>query len=365
MFNLDPNALAALMGNAGEPRNTTDTPAGNPQNLLGVFEFLNALSGGQLGGENGAAIAGAGGAANPALTPQVEDRGEVVQASQTLQNLATPSQATTTGTTQFTAPPSPTEQKGVMAAIEKAIGRSTVARIKNEFNWQWIGGSNDSKKFKEEALVLGQGIKVYGFVQDDSPIIQTVHGIGRFFDSEAPAEMSGKPIAFIGHRTRFGEPRPVIPPPDATWNWKATTVSEDETAWAVHQSEERNKGKLWNHGGLATEVTLPRLVYLPTIVAKYATEKPRTAWEVHQHINELVASEDAAIEEADVEKLKVWLLTVGQTAGAKALALNMAPVVTTALVSKSGVSTTSTVTSEKKEAISKLSRNSQCLRGRI
>jgi hypothetical protein len=35
-------------------------------------------------------------------------------------------------------------------------------------------------------------------VQDDSPVIQIIHGIGRFFDSEAPAEISGKPIAFIG-----------------------------------------------------------------------------------------------------------------------------------------------------------------------
>jgi hypothetical protein len=45
-------------------------------------------------------------------------------------------------------------------AIERVIARSTAARIKNEFKWQWIGGSNESKKFKEEALTPGQGIKV-------------------------------------------------------------------------------------------------------------------------------------------------------------------------------------------------------------
>jgi hypothetical protein len=146
--------------------------------------------------------------------------------------------------------------------------------------------------------------------------------VGRFFDSEAPAEISGEPIAFIGDRTRFGKPRPVIPPPDAAWNWKATTVSEDETTWAVHQSEEQNKGKLWSHGG----------VYLPSIVAKYATEQPRTAWEVHQYLNETVLAEESVVEETEVEKLKVWLLAVGQTVGAKALALGMALVVTMAAV---------------------------------
>ena len=109
-------------------------------------------------------------------------------------------------------------------------------------------------------------------------------------------------------------------------------MSEDETAWAVHQSEEQNKGKLWSHGGLATELRLPRLVYLPSIVAKYATEQPHTAWEVHQYLNETVSAEESVVEETEVEKLKVWLLAVGQTAGAKALALSMAPVVTTAAV---------------------------------
>jgi hypothetical protein len=79
-------------------------------------------------------------------------------------------------------------------------------------------------------------------------------------------------------------------------------------AWAVHQSEEQNKGTLWSHGGLTTETTLPRLVYLPSIVAKYAAEKPRTAWEVHQYLNEIVQAEDAIVEEEDVVNLKRWLL---------------------------------------------------------
>jgi hypothetical protein len=124
----------------------------------------------------------------------------------------------------------------------------------------------------------------------------------------------------------------VIPPPKATWEWKAATVSEDETAWAVHQAEELNKGKLWSHGGLAAEITLPRLVYLPAVIAKFVIEKPRTAWEVHQHLNEMAIADDSLFEDGDVVNLKKWLLTVGQVAGAKALALSMAPVVTTVAV---------------------------------
>ena len=116
MFNLDPHVLAALIGNGGEPRDTAEMPAGIPQNLLGVFEFLNALSGGQLGGESGAAVKCAGGTGNPAVMPQAEGVGQVAQAPQTLQNVTTPNQTTTTGATLLPVPPNTTDQKGVTAA---------------------------------------------------------------------------------------------------------------------------------------------------------------------------------------------------------------------------------------------------------
>jgi hypothetical protein len=166
------------------------------------------------------------------------------------------------------------------------LERATAQRTKNEFKWQWTDGNISAKKFKEEALSTGQGIKLYGFVQEDSPIIQTIHGLGKFFDSEAPTEVQGKPIAFIGDRTRFGEPRPVIPPVEATWNWKAVTVNEDTALWAAHQSIDGNEGKLWtNTGGLAAEISMPRLVFLPAVVASFVAQKPRTAWEVHQFLD--------------------------------------------------------------------------------
>jgi hypothetical protein len=71
--------------------------------------------------------------------------------------------------------------KGIKAAIEKTIEKSTAARLKNEFTWQWTNGNANANKFREEVFTPGQGIKVYGFVQEDSPIIQLIHGIGRFF----------------------------------------------------------------------------------------------------------------------------------------------------------------------------------------
>jgi hypothetical protein len=343
MFNWDENALAALLMGAGTPRGNPETPGGLTQaNLLGAFELLRGAS--NLGGGNPTQAAVTppdvqGGAVN-------QDQGALAQGSQNWQEgaaLPTATNANNTPTTpnqptfvvpQPTAPIRETgEIKGVLHAIDKVTNRSTAQRLKNEFKWQWTSGTNNTKKFKEEALTPGQGIKIYGFVQEDSPVIQFIHGLGRFFDSEAPPEVQGKPIAFLGDRTRFGEPRPIIPPAESTWNWKTVTVNEDAAAWATHQSLDENEGKLWaSAGGLAAEVSMPRLVYLPSVVAKFVATKPRTAWEVHQFLDEKVQQDESDIVAEDVVDLKSWLLTVGQTAGAKGLALKMDPVVTTASV---------------------------------
>jgi hypothetical protein len=196
MFNLDENALAALLMGAGTPGGNGETPGGLTQaNLLVAFELLRGAS--NLGGGN---------PTQAAVTPpnvQVggvnQDKGGLAQGSQNGQDgaaLLTATNANNTPTTpneptiavtQPTAPIRETgEVKGVLHAIDKVTNRSTPQRLKNEFKWQWTSGTNNTKKFKEEALTPGQGIKLYGFVQEDSPTIQVIHGLGRFFDSEAP-----------------------------------------------------------------------------------------------------------------------------------------------------------------------------------
>jgi hypothetical protein len=77
---------------------------------------------------------------------------------------------------------------------------------------------------------------------------------------------------------------------------------------------------------------MPHLVYLPSVVAKFVASKLRTAWEVHQFLDEQVQQDESAIVTEDVNDLKSWLLMVGQTARAKGPALKMDPVVTTATV---------------------------------
>jgi hypothetical protein len=78
MFNPDQNALLALLMGAGTPRGTAESPAGNPQNLLGAFELLSR-----------AAAANTATAGNQTVTPpgvqvqgNIQDQEGLAQVSQ-------------------------------------------------------------------------------------------------------------------------------------------------------------------------------------------------------------------------------------------------------------------------------------------
>jgi hypothetical protein len=53
-------------------------------------------------------------------------------------------------------------------------------------------------------------------------------------------------------------------------------------------------------------------VFTPSVVAQFVTETPRSAWEVHQFLNEISQADGATVEAEDVADLKKWLLTVGR-----------------------------------------------------
>jgi hypothetical protein len=97
------------------------------------------------------------------------------------------------------------------------------------------------------------------------------------------------------------------------WNEKAKMIN-DPVAWGTWWANDANKKSFWQPAvGLTTEVSLPRMVALPAIVAKFAVEKPRTAKEVYDFINLLVTEEDSVLEDATVDFIKMWMMAAGQT----------------------------------------------------
>jgi hypothetical protein len=86
-------------------------------------------------------------------------------------------------------------------------------------------------------------------------------------------------------------------PPDNTWKWnEKVKMKKDPVAWDTFMAEAANKQSFWEPTGATTDTELPRMIALPAVVAKYAMERPRTAKEVFDYINKLVAEEDSAFD---------------------------------------------------------------------
>jgi hypothetical protein len=54
------------------------------------------------------------------------------------------------------------------------------------------------------------------------------------------------------------------------------------------------------------------MVYLPSVLAKYAVEKERTAFEMHKFLSELVANDGSEIDESQAKFLLQWFMAAGQ-----------------------------------------------------
>jgi hypothetical protein len=104
-------------------------------------------------------------------------------------------------------------------------------------------------------------------------------------------------------------------PEKNTWAWNdKVKIINDPVAWGTWWANEANKKLLWQPAvGLTTEVALPRMVALPAIVAKFAVEKPRTAKEVYDFINQLVADDESILQDETVDFIKMWMMAAGQT----------------------------------------------------
>ena len=79
-----------------------------------------------------------------------------------------------------------------------------------------------------------------------------------------------------------------------------------ETFFATPEKEK----ELWKPAGLATSQTaLPRLIFLPTPVAAYALESPRTPWELFKFLGTLLqTTPEGGPTEEDAALLWLWLM---------------------------------------------------------
>jgi hypothetical protein len=108
-----------------------------------------------------------------------------------------------------------------------------------------------------------------------------VHGLSTYY-GEAAKEYCNKVIGRMGEWTDEVQPIPLVMPEQTTWDWGDNTVCTDAVAWASYINSNQDSLKPWNPpaGGTTATHSLPRMVYVPPVVAKFLIKEERG-----QHFN--------------------------------------------------------------------------------
>jgi hypothetical protein len=216
-------------------------------------------------------------------------------------------------TALFQSPTSQSPSKGaVITAIEELVKTQTADEIRTNFAWQKGRGAEKEtgKAFKEEVVAFHPTVKLFAFVSKNSAIVKTVHGLTKYFRAQAP-EYRGRTLSRMGEWPSMNSPA-VLAMPDTTWKWEDVQLNRDTAAWEAAIAE--NKGEVWTTApsAPATTIKLPRLLYLPPVVAKFVLQQERSALEVFCFVEGLAAVEESAVGAEDVEMMKSWFLAAGQ-----------------------------------------------------
>ena len=106
-----------------------------------------------------------------------------------------------------------------------------------------------------------------------SPTVHMVHSVGQFYGMSGLAiDVQGKCIGFVGDRGHGRNPVPFILPTQNTWVWAKVNALTDTARFTAYYEDPDHNDKFWIHGAQAnelTEVTLPRMLALPTCIAEF------------------------------------------------------------------------------------------------
>lgn len=206
-----------------------------------------------------------------------------------------------------------------IASAFRQLSRRQVspAQTGKELTWQQRAGptSTVSDRFRDEVLAGGPQLHILVYMTEESPFLQVMHSIARFFDIEAGVDVNNKTFGFVGDRTQYREPYPVILPVQNAWRWGEVTVClERDKAKSFYEGATTTK-MCWVPGddALRQSVYLPRLLYLPSVLGRFMVNEKCTPWELLGEVERLIADNTAGITVENSELIREWCLAAGQT----------------------------------------------------
>lgn len=197
-------------------------------------------------------------------------------------------------------PPMPTHTTntiGIAAALRHAYpsGYSRDA-MKEELAMQAnIKGDNQAIASFRTEILQQQGLTVFAFLQQKDMTIHLLHSPATYYARGASGPLRGKDIGFVGDRSPFSTPAPIILQPEKPWKWITKQIVTEPTTFEYFYANPANTGKFFTAtaGATLTRVTAPRLLLLPGNLVQYCAEAQRTPWDLHQHVTAMVSAPGA------------------------------------------------------------------------
>ena len=194
-------------------------------------------------------------------------------------------------------PPMPTPTRntfGILSALERAYpaGYSKeMMREEMELQLNVKGETQAIASFRTEMLQQQQ-LTVFAFVQPKDLTIHLLHSPATYYARGATGPLKGKDIGFVGDRSEFNTPAPVILQPEKPWKWITKQAVQDDVIFNYYYANPANQGKLYTPppGTALTRTIAPRLLLLPGNLVQYCVEAPRTPWDLHKHVSEIIAA---------------------------------------------------------------------------
>ena len=198
---------------------------------------------------------------------------------------------------------------GSLAASSFALAQLGASVEKEELKWQRDvhGDATKGKAFKAEIL-QAMDLRVFAFMRPKSAFITLVHSSATFFAMGAPTDLQKKDIAFVGDRTPYHNPQPVLLGERKAWEWLTKDIILDSNALVQYFTTQERSETLWLPPDRSTEspCTAPRMLLLPSSAVAFCSDAPRTPFQLHQWAKNRVNDSSLTISEEDYSLLLLW-----------------------------------------------------------
>ena len=232
---------------------------------------------------------------NPSRRARFDDG--IAAAAATLESTNTTPPTPTRATVHHSMPTPITNSIGIISALGRAYPSGyTRAEMRAELEMQAnIKGDNQAMATFRTEILQQQGLTVFAFLQPKDTTIHLMHSPATYYARGASGPLRGKDIGFVGDRSVFNSPAPIVLQPEKPWKWMTKQIVAEAPTLEYFYANPHNKGKLFTPatGATLTRVTAPRLLLLPGNLIHYCAEAPRTPWDLHQHVTSLLAAPDS------------------------------------------------------------------------